>query len=80
MGYLGANGSRFRAYDRGNFPGHDVLGEYAKNDKDECRWTDIGVDGCGGTCGMGRTRKIPKKFEKFKKIAIFGNTGSLRQN
>ena len=80
MGICWYTGHGFGPYGRGNFPGHDVLGGSAKNVKDECRWTEIGVDGCGGTCGMGRTRKIPKKFEKFKKIAIFGNTGSLRQN
>ena len=80
MGICWYTGHVFGPYGRGNFPGHDVLGGKAKNAKDECRWTEIGVDGCGGTCGMGGTRKIPKKFEKFKKITIFGNTGSLRQN
>ena len=56
----------------GKFP-RTLCFAWIDNVKDECRWTEIGVDGCGGTCGMGGTRKIQKKIEKFKKISIFGN-------
>jgi len=36
--------------------------------------------GVVGLVAWGEQEKFQKKFEIFKKIAIFGNTGSLRQN
>ena len=61
-GHLGSRRSVFVSYGRGNFPGHDVLGGYAKTGTDGCRWVNIDADGCSGACGHEGNAKQQKKF------------------
>ena len=62
MGTCRYTGHGFGPYGRGNFPGHDVLGGYAKTDTDGCRWVNIDADGCSGACGREGNAKQQKNI------------------
>ena len=61
----------FGCYDRGNFPGHHVLGCLTKRGVDGYCWVQSGLDGCTRTHTQGQKQKLGKKCPKWVRRGRF---------
>ena len=81
-GHLGSHRSGIESYDRGNFPGHHVLGSLAKKSGvNGCIWMYIGSDGCVWMHGHGGTQKRGKKSNKWvSKVCFVTRAHNAKKN
>ena len=70
-GCIGPKRAGFGFYGRGNFPGHDVFWFLPKILKIECRWMQIGSDGCNRVYGHGQEQKQDKNRAKWASRTCF---------
>ena len=61
----------FETYDRGNFPGHHVLGCLTKRGVDGYCWVQSGLNGCKRTHTQGQKQKLGKKCPKWVRRGRF---------
>ena len=71
MGYLWSQRPGFGSYDRGNFPGHHVLGGWSKSGVDGYRWVNIGSDECNRVNNHDEEKKEGKKRGNWMRRVYF---------